>query len=316
MVAARNMTFDRGWRRALRLPVPVVSVGNLTVGGTGKTPFVVLLIESFQKAGLRVGVLARGYGKRPGQELNDEGELLARRFPGLPQVQEPSRFAGGQKLLSDHRVDIVLLDDGFQHRMLHRDVDVCLVDAKEPLDRALLPAGWAREPASSLARADVCVLTGAERVSDSELRARVDAVRSRFDGMPCHAVRTTVRDLVEYPGGTVHAPTSLEGRSVVLVAAIARPERFESSALALGCDVVDRHWLRDHQEIDASFLADKSREAHARGAWLLLTEKDEARLRMAPDAGPTRHVLRIRSEFVGDPGIEAFLPAALASTVS
>src|SRR5690606_2019149 len=126
---ARNAAFDRGLRRARRLPVRVVSIGNLTAGGTGKTPLVVWVCERARALGLVPGVLARGYGRAPGARLNDEGELLAARLPGLPQEQDADRVLAGRRLLARHPVDVVVLDDGFQHRRLERDRDVVCLDA-------------------------------------------------------------------------------------------------------------------------------------------------------------------------------------------
>src|SRR5690606_22578410 len=144
--ALRAAAYDRGLLRVERLDVPVVSVGNLTVGGTGKTPLVAWLVERARRAGRRPGVLARGYGRPEGATLNDEGELLAARFADLPQVQDPDRVAGGRRLCATPAVDLVILDDGFQHRRLYRDLDLVCVDAKEPFAGGLqLPAGDLRE---------------------------------------------------------------------------------------------------------------------------------------------------------------------------
>ena len=138
----RNAAYYRGAAATHRLDVPVVSVGNLTVGGTGKTPLVVWLVERALAAGRRPGVLARGYGRVKGAALHYEGMLLAGRFPGLPQVQDPDRVAGGRRLLARGDVDVVILDDGFQHRRLARDTDLVCVDARAPFANGLLlPAG-------------------------------------------------------------------------------------------------------------------------------------------------------------------------------
>ena len=177
VAAVRNGLFDAGWRRAARLPVPVVSVGNLTVGGTGKTPTVLWLAQLAKDQGLRPGVLARGYGRERGAELNDEGTMLQARLPWLLQRQDPRRFQAGKQLVEDG-ANIIILDDGFQHRQLARDVDLVCLDAVMPFDNnRCLPSGDLREWRSGLRRADIVLLTRADRLSADQLHQRVDRVR-------------------------------------------------------------------------------------------------------------------------------------------
>jgi tetraacyldisaccharide 4'-kinase len=161
VAGVRNWLFDARLRKVHRLPVPVVSIGNLTVGGTGKTPAVAWLCALAKAHGKRPGVLARGYGRAPGARLNDEGELLQRRMPWLLQEQDPDRVAAGARLVGKG-ADFVVLDDGFQHRRLHRDLDVVCVDATLPFGNGLcLPAGDLREFRSGLRRAGMVLLTRA-----------------------------------------------------------------------------------------------------------------------------------------------------------
>ena len=158
-VSFRNRLFDRGWRRARCTARPVVSVGNLTAGGTGKTPMVAHLAEGLAAAGTRPAVLTRGY--RGGDEAR---ELEARLGPGVPVAADPRRARAAERLLArDPAIGAFLLDDGFQHRGLGRDLDLVLVDATAPFggDR-LLPGGRLREPARALARADAVIVTRAE----------------------------------------------------------------------------------------------------------------------------------------------------------
>jgi tetraacyldisaccharide 4'-kinase len=126
----RSALYDRGWLRSERLDAPVVSIGNLSAGGTGKTPMVAWVVRELQKRGLRPGLLSRGYGAQAG-EPNDEALLLAELLPGVPHVQDPDRARGG-RALCELQVDVVVLDDGFQHRRLARDLDIVLIDALRP----------------------------------------------------------------------------------------------------------------------------------------------------------------------------------------
>lgn len=313
-VAVRNLGYELGWRRVVELPVPVVSVGNLAAGGTGKTQFVLWLVEHARAAGLRVGVLARGYGRRPGEPLNDEGRLLARRFPDLPQQQDPDRHAAGHRLLAETAVDLLVLDDGFQHRRLRRNLDVCCLDARDPLcSGRLLPAGWLREPLSGLERADVVLLTGAQGMAESELAASFDRVRELIQARPCFACATRAIDLVEFPGAHSHELGELSGQRVALLAGIARPGRFEATVAGLGAQIERREFLGDHTPIPEPLLARMSAAATAASAWLVMTEKDDARLALPAEAGPRRFVLRVGLEFVGQTApLSAFLPPNLA----
>src|SRR5215510_12218392 len=159
----RAWLYSQGVLRARKLTAPVVSVGNLTVGGTGKTPMVLWLAERFTAEGKRVAILSRGY--RGSGETSDEIELMRTKLrDGVVFGVGPDRFAEGRKIESKRLVDVFLLDDGFQHLALARDLDILLVDSTRPLQRErLLPAGRLREPASAIARADLVVVTRAHQ---------------------------------------------------------------------------------------------------------------------------------------------------------
>jgi tetraacyldisaccharide 4'-kinase len=299
-MALRNWLFDAKLRAVHRLPAPVVSIGNLTVGGTGKTPAVAWLVALAAQRGRRPGVLARGYGRAPGAALNDEGTLLQRRFPALLQEQDPDRVAAGARLVAKG-ADFVVLDDGFQHRRLHRDVDVVCLDAALPFANGLcLPAGDLREFRSGLARAHVALLTRAGGLDPAQLAARTARLREiAGKALPVHACEHAPTALVVQPGGEVLAPAALAGRACVLLSAIARPTGFRATIAALGGEVVGEFVHRDHHRFTAAEIDAAARAAAAAGAWLVTTEKDDARL---PADGPTRHVLRVELRFLaGEP---------------
>ena len=171
----RRRLYDRGWRQPKRLPAPVLSLGNLVVGGVGKTPLTAFLAGRFQAAGCRVVILSRGYGgEAPGinvvsdgrriflqpPQAGDEAYLLAQKLPGIPVVTGIDRYQAGLHAWEAFRPDLFLLDDGFQHFQLDRDLDVVLLDAARPFGNGrLLPRGPLREPVSTLHRPLVLVLT-------------------------------------------------------------------------------------------------------------------------------------------------------------
>jgi tetraacyldisaccharide 4'-kinase len=317
VTGVRNGLFDSGQLSSTRLPVPVVSVGNLTVGGTGKTPLVGWLVEHARRHGVAVGVLARGYGREPGRDLNDEGMLLAGRFPGLLQEQDPDRVAGGRRLV-ERGASWIVLDDGFQHRRLARDVDIVCLDAAAPFGRGgLLPSGDLRESVrGGLRRADLIVLTRSDRVPGASLDELAERLRRRGlrEEAPVlravHAPRRIVSlDRLGEPSGdaaragTEGADDDLQtwrGRRVFAAAAIARPGSFARTLTMLGCELVGSRWFADHHrftDAEARALDEAAAREHAA---LVVTEKDAVKLAGCALPDPSRvHVLQIDLEFVG-----------------
>ncbi|MBL8725589.1 MAG: tetraacyldisaccharide 4'-kinase [Planctomycetes bacterium] len=297
-MAVRNWAFDAGLRRSHRLPVPVVSVGNLTVGGTGKTPTVQWLCARARAAGKRPGVLARGYGRAPGAELNDEGAMLQAALPWLLQEQDPDRVAAGARLLA-RGADFVVLDDGLQHRRLHRDLDLVCLDARMPFGNGLcLPAGDLREFRSGLRRAGLVLLTRAEGLDAAAIAARAQKVRDLAgqEHLPVHATSHGPVAVRSEPDGTAVPLATLRGQPVVLLSAIARPGSFRATVEGLGARVVQELRHRDHHRFTAAEAAAAVALAERAGGWLLTTEKDAPKLR---GCGVPFRVLRIALTFLG-----------------
>ncbi|MBU6174878.1 MAG: tetraacyldisaccharide 4'-kinase, partial [Planctomycetes bacterium] len=154
-VTLRNWAFDRGFKKTIGVEIPVVSVGNLTAGGTGKTPTVAFLAKWFRAQNKRVAILSRGYGAGS-DGRNDEAKELEITLPDVPHLQSPDRIASARIAVDELGMELLLLDDGFQHRRIGRDLDIVLLDAREPFGFGhLLPRGLLREPLRSLKRADV-----------------------------------------------------------------------------------------------------------------------------------------------------------------
>lgn len=268
-----------------RLPVPVLSVGNLVAGGTGKTPFTAWLVERLRRAGRTPGILSRGYGPRTPSGLSDEGAVLAHRLGAdLPQQEDPDRLRGGRRLLAAHpAVDALVLDDGFQHRRLARDLDVVLLDAADPFGGGrLLPRGMLRESPAALARAHAVVLTRVEHATADAL-AHAQAAVARFTAAPVACARTVAQAL-EVEGARL--PTAaLSGQPVVALSGLGRPEAFEATLGALGARLVGRRRLRDHGALTAAGWAQVQREAASAGArWVVITRKDAVKVPQASSA--------------------------------
>ncbi len=251
---ARRALYDHHWLPNTRLSVPVVGVGNITTGGTGKTPVCAWLVARLQERGFSPGLLSRGYGAADGA-VNEEALLLERLCPGVPHVQDADRVRGGQRLIAEHAVDVIVLDDGFQHRRLARDVDLVLIDATRPWGlapvgdgeavRAMLPRGLLREPPSSLRRADAIVITRCESVDADAIDALELKLQSIAPGRPvCRArLRTCCwRDEL----GTEEPIDDLYGQDVDLISALGNPAAFEASVRSTGVRVCDHRVFPDH----------------------------------------------------------------------
>lgn len=296
-VGWRNRGFDRDPARVRRLPRPVVSIGNLTTGGTGKTPVVRWLADALRRRGLAVAILSRGYKAAPGT-LGDEQRMLLALLGGAsndgPPVEieaDPDRFAAGHRVLArSPGVDVFLLDDAFQHRRLHRDLDVVLLHAGEPFGYGhLLPRGLLREPTSSLRRAGAVVLTNAEPPADgataappseADRYAPIVAEVRRWNA-DCPVVRewhapAGFRSSVVPSGQPVdQPPTALATRRAFCFSGLGSPQGFEAQVRALAGHYCGEHRFPDHHDYAAADVATVRAAAARAGADVLVTtEKD------------------------------------------
>ncbi len=292
VVVLRRAAYDSGIAPTTRLDVPVVSIGNLTAGGTGKTPASVWLARELARRGFAPGLLSRGYGAAAG-EPNDEARLLARLLPKVPHVQDARRARGGAALVAAG-VDAIVLDDGFQHRALARDLDLVLVDATRPwglpaLDGrnavcALLPRGLLREPRSSLARADAIVVTRADQIPAQQL-VKLEHVLTTFaPGGPIARAVHAPRALIA-PDGTEHDVHELRDREIDVVSALGNSAAFERTLRDLGAIVREHRVFPDHHTFTRAELA-----GLGGGRPLVASGKDAVKL--AP-LGVPHHVLDV-----------------------
>lgn len=250
-VGIRNGRFDRG-AGVSAAAVPVVSVGNLTVGGSGKSPMVSWVVTRLLAAGAHPVIAMRGYGGGPGR-AGDEQLVHGLKHPDVPVVADPDRVAALRRFLHDRPdIDCVVLDDGFQHRRLARNVDLVLIDAtRDTLHDRLLPRGWLREPPASLRRADAVIVTRAEAV-DEELAAAVQ----RFHGRPPLAWARhawTGLAVFDRSGRPDEASVDwLDGRRVVTLLGVGNPASVGRQIEAAGAVIVSESPARDHERYDAA----------------------------------------------------------------
>jgi tetraacyldisaccharide 4'-kinase len=284
-VSVRNHGYDWGWLRSHRASVPVVSVGNLTLGGTGKTPMVEWIARWYRRRGVRVATLSRGYGRTAG--LNDEGRVLEENLPDVPHLQNPDRVALAYTAALELETELIVLDDGFQHRRLARDVDVVLLDALEPFGLGrLFPSGLLREPAGSLKRATVIVLSRADLINLKD-RALIRAeVERRAGGGRWVESRHAPIALIDGVGGS--SPLELiGGKSVAAFCGIGNPEGFRRTLQSICGNLLDLRVFPDHHAYTAADVGSLEKWAGQRGANLILTtQKDLVKLRDSV-LGPT-----------------------------
>jgi tetraacyldisaccharide 4'-kinase len=322
-VSARLGAYRRGLLRVRHAGRPVLSVGNLAAGGTGKTPFVRWLAGEFLSRGLRPSVLTRGYGRASRRAVvvsdgagavasvrdsGDEAVVLARALPRVPIVADADRVAAAlrvEMLVPD--VGVHLLDDGFSHVGLARDLDIVLLDATAPdAGGALLPEGSLREPLASLARADLVVVTKCEQADPAPARALAERWAP---GAPVYHAATRVLGIRDDSGEDVRAE-DLPGETVVAVAALARPDAFLATLALLGITPASVVTFRDHDPYAPFALGRIERAAEESGATAVVTtEKDavklEGRLRLP--------LFRVAVEMaVTEPGFVADALARLA----
>lgn len=325
-VVARTAAYRAGLLGRHRVPCPVVSVGNLTAGGTGKTPCVICLARDLQERGWRPAILLRGYGRRggtgllvasagqgllvPAAEAGDEASLLAEVLPGVPVILAADRVRGAEVALSRCGADLLILDDGYQHLRLQRDLDILLLDARSPFGSgALLPRGLLREPPAAADRADLVILTRADQARD--LDGVEEGIRRLNHRAPLlRAIHRPV-SLVRIADGTSLPPQALAGQAVAALSGIGSPEAFEATLRGLGASVAAVLRFPDHHRFQAEELERAGREGRAAGATLLVTTaKDRARGGLPAQAGGLP-VAVLEVEFAVTRGAEA-LAASLA----
>ena len=303
VVWARNRTFDWGLRRISHLERPVFSVGNLAMGGTGKSPVVSSLTAMLTGMGIRVAVLSRGYRRR-GRKTSlrvkadtdwrvggDEPLMIARQNPAAAVFVGPSRAAAASAA-SGWDPGVFLLDDGFQHRQLHRDLDLVLLDVTQPPPS--LMASFFREGWRALKRADAVVLTRCPPERDvSDWIARI---HTAVPGLPIHRVWFEPRGLVGLDG-TRQPLAFLRGKRVAAYCGIAKPDQFFGSLSALGARLVATHPLADHRAAPAALLAEWASRCHAAGDLDLIvtTAKDAVKLDRASGFGIYIYALSIEA---------------------
>jgi len=286
VVGLRRLAYNRGWLRTARLPVPVIIVGNITVGGTGKTPLVIWLARWLRTRGWRPGIVARGYGGKSshwplevtGESapslVGDEPVLVASNC-GCPVWVDPDRVRGARALLASRPCDVLVADDGLQHYALGRDLEICVVDGKRRQGNGwCLPAGPLREPRARLLSADLVVTNGnGPAPGEYSMRLVLGVARSVSD---------PAREL---------SLDAFRGRRAIAIAGIGNPDRFFQALGELGV-IADERRFPDHHPFTEADLPESE------GVPVLMTEKDAVKCRRF--AGPNCWYIPVEAELDGE----------------
>lgn len=316
---ARLMAYNRGWLTQKKIDVPVISIGNITCGGTGKTPVTIDVARRFVEIGHKVGVLSRGYKRlskdpilvvsdgngtiQSCAESGDEPYMIARSVPEAVVIVGSKRTATAPFAVQRFGCDILLLDDGFQHFPIARNTDIVLLDYNDDLTKdKLLPAGRLREPLGALSRADWVIVSKVPESPDFERLASIQSIVTRFAPnahvSSCRMAPSSVQTLA----GDVSQPIAmLRGAKVVAFSGIARPGAFIEQLRDLGAQVVaersfgDHHWYthQDIAELRSAFELSKAE-------LIITTEKDAVKLPEAMVKGLPLTVLRQEVQWLGE----------------
>ena len=318
VVRLRNQGYDTGWFKVQRLRRPVISVGNLTLGGTGKTPAVIALGTMLQRAGYSVSVLLRGYkGRHRGEPLpvsdglrtradsdlaGDEALVIARNLPGALVTVGKDRARAGRWIESREAADLHLLDDGFQHRQLHRSLDLVLVDVTNPFGGGqMVPSGQLREPPEALRRADAVILTRTRPGRDYDPLTR--ELRRFKPELSCFLSTQTVEPVARRTAREERVEAPLSGCRALAFAGLANPQQFFDCLKQQGVELVQTLPFGDHHRYsvrELTAIGERCRELQVDTA--ITTEKDAENLPPASlHPAPLRVLIaRVSFEFVGE----------------
>jgi len=300
-VILRNRAYHQGFLRSRKLSIPVISIGNLTVGGTGKTPTTIYVARLLQSMGKRVGVLSRGYKgvasgianvvsdgekvKLSPDEGGDEPFLIANKLPGIVVLTGKDRGLAGEYAQKNFFIDVALLDDGFQHIKLKRDLDILLLDGRNPLGNGyLLPRGNLREPPESIRRAHLVLITHADK-NYKKIKEMIHAFNVKTPIFFADYVPVGLGNLISQEKLPLDF---LHGKAVKALAGVARPEYFVSLLFHLGAEVKETLFFPDHYCYHPQDLTQINKSS-----LIVTTEKDAVKLRSLPLPGCDILVLKI-----------------------
>ncbi len=299
-VQARNFLYSAGWLKAHRADAAVISVGNITVGGTGKTPLVIRLCKEiisdsrFQISNCQCAILTRGYKSRAQEteDYRDEPAILAESCPEVKVIVNPDRVAGAAEAVGKFGANTLIMDDGFQHRRLARDLDIVTIDATRPFGYGkMLPAGLLREPVASLKRADAVVITRCDQITETELsqiEKKLESINPnmiiarsihapayvKYPEPPVIPAKAGIQKNNETMDSCLRRNDSIEylkDKKIFAFCGIGNPDAFLNTIKTIGSELVGSKVYNDHHHYTDDCLADIYEQARGLKADLILT---------------------------------------------
>jgi tetraacyldisaccharide 4'-kinase len=276
IIALRNLAYSKGWLKVHTAGAAVISIGNITVGGTGKTPLVIWLCKFLQQKEIQCAVLTRGYKTRTQTRVtSDEPAILAESCPQAKIIVNPNRLEAAAEAVSNLGAKVLIMDDGFQHRRLHRDLDIVTIDGTCPFGYGkMLPAGLLREPVASLKRADAAVLTRCDQISQSKLcQIEKELQLINPDMIIAKSIHNPI--CVKSLAGEKIAIKQLKDKKIFAFCGIGNPDAFLNTIKNTGANLVSSKIYNDHHHYTDSDIDDIYDQANRLGADLILsTQKD------------------------------------------
>lgn len=316
---SRLFLYRSGIFKPKKLKSKVISIGNITLGGTGKTPLVIYLSQKLKERKTKVAVLTRGYKRKkkelielveenknriPWAEVGDEPYLLASRLHDVPVMVSKDRRTSGVCAEKKYQAEVLILDDGFQHWRLFRDLDIVVIDSTNPFGNSrLFPAGILREPLSSLKRADILVLTKSDQISNKHELIRI--LRTYNQDAPIVERVYKINSIETWLDHSLVEEKSLQGKKGLAFSGIGNPVSFEKSLKLLKVEVLKHHQFPDHFFYQKRDILNLEKEAGKLGAdFMITTEKDSVRIPIMSDLEIPIYVFKIDLEITE--GEEAF----------
>jgi tetraacyldisaccharide 4'-kinase len=292
ITSLRNFLYDSGVFPTHRLPIPIVSVGNLTLGGTGKSPMVAWLGRFFLDQGIQPGIISRGYGQSS-NGVNDEFLEIAFRLPSIPHRLNRNRVAAAQDFLNSQNIELLILDDAFQHRRIDRNLDIVLLDALEPFGyEHIFPRGMLRESITALRRAEVVLLSRADLVDESQRQKIRDRVIALSPNILWGEIVHEPQSLISIPK-TETDISAIRGKRILAFCGIGNPNAFRQTLESCGAQVVELIPFPDHHQFNSEDLDELEKIAQREHVdSILCTMKDFVKMeRIASGSIPIQAVL-------------------------
>jgi tetraacyldisaccharide 4'-kinase len=315
----RNWLYDRKIIASVKLPCPVISVGNITVGGTGKTPCVIMLAQMLQSHGFKPAILSRGYGGKNTKSVNivsdgknilldsktagDEPLLMAQSLRSIPIIVGPQRIKTGSAAINLFGANVLICDDAMQHRQIFRDINLVLLDSQSLQGNDyILPRGKLREPITGLKRASAFVLT---RANEEQEKSKTFEQLAKAENIPVFMSTHTPKDIVKGVYSKQWPIAELKGKKVCAFCGIAKPDSFKKTLLGAGAQILSFDIFPDHHRFNKIELEIiKARFIKCRADLIITTQKDGIRVQEFPQFYNMIYLLQIEMEFI--PSSESF----------